>query len=214
MYQVGDYQYYGNKTIQSVALPPTVKTIGSWAFSWTNLKSIDIPESVKAIGEYAFNWCSSLITVTLHEGLKSIGEYAFYRSGLESIELPTSLEGIGENAFGSSKRKSVKIPKSVKTVGGQVFSNCQSLSTLSIEEGMSGTIGGWILYGSSLSELTLPQSLWSNDTLISENAFADSKLTKIIFSCGKGKSECEEITSPYKGKDVEIICGECSTETS
>ena len=74
---------------------------------------------------------------------------------------------------------------------------------------MKGKIWNKILEGSSLKELTLPQSLWSYDSQISENAFQGSKLTKITFSCYDGKAECHEGEITYKGKDVMIVCGKC-----
>ena len=149
-----------------------------------------ISSNVKIIGSYAFCSCLKLKSVTLHDKLKTVGEYAFYTTGLVSVDIPASVESIGNYAF----------------------SYCKSLSTLSIEEGMSGTIGNYILFDSLLTELTLPESLWTNDKLISDKAFEGSNLTKIIFSCDKGRFTCTSRTDTYKGKEVTIECGVCSSE--
>ena len=149
-----------------------------------------ISDDVEIIGWYAFNSCSNIRSVTLHEKLRTIYGYAFYSSGLELIEILQSVKYIGTNAF----------------------SICGSLSKLSIEEGMKGSIEGRIQSNSSLTELTLPESLWRDDSQIDDYAFEDSNLTTITFSCGKDDTSCVPESKTYKGKDVSIVCGECPAE--
>ncbi|MBR5859761.1 MAG: leucine-rich repeat domain-containing protein, partial [Bacteroidaceae bacterium] len=78
---------------KSTAIPNSVTTIGSFAFSdCSGLTDITIPNSVTAIGNYAFNDCSDLISITIPKSVKSIGKDAFYKcSSLTSIIIPNSV---------------------------------------------------------------------------------------------------------------------------
>ena len=121
----------------------TVTSIVPSAFSNRSIFTVTIPASVKTIGDYAFYMCSNLETVTFEEGskLKSIGEGAFrghldvydnelwvdynYFYQLTSINLEacTQLETIGKEAFKYSKLSKIIIPASVTTIGTDVFTD-------------------------------------------------------------------------------------------
>lgn len=76
----GIYEYTFNKNndLQSIIIPPSVKTIGKDAFrDCVNLASVSIPNSVTSIGELAFNCCYNLRTVLISGNPTSIGESAF-----------------------------------------------------------------------------------------------------------------------------------------
>ena len=65
-----------------------------------SLQSITIPNSVKSIGYGAFNWCESLQIVTIPNSVTSIEDYAFYGcESLQSITIPNSVTKIGNYAF-------------------------------------------------------------------------------------------------------------------
>ena len=76
-------------------------SIGYAAFTGCkSLASIIIPNSVKTIGDYAFAYCSSLTSVNIPSGVTSIEEEAFYNcSSLTSIVIPDSVKNIGCGAF-------------------------------------------------------------------------------------------------------------------
>jgi hypothetical protein len=72
------------------------------------LTSISIPKSVKSMGEEAFLLAQSLTAVTIEDGLSSIGAYAFlYCRDLETIYIPLSVSSIGIGAFGSCKKLTI-----------------------------------------------------------------------------------------------------------
>ncbi len=65
-----------------------------------SLQSITIPNSVKSIGYGAFNWCESLQIVTIPNSVTSIEDYAFSDcESLQSVTIPNSVRNIGNNAF-------------------------------------------------------------------------------------------------------------------
>lgn len=100
--ELDEHAFADIKSLISVKIPNSVKTIGILAFEGCeNLKSVAIPESVTSIGEYAFGYCDNLTLATIANGVTEIKPYAFYGSALECIEIPNSVTCIGEKAFGN-----------------------------------------------------------------------------------------------------------------
>ena len=91
-----------------------------------NLEKITIPSSVKAIGENVFSNCTNLKEVVFEENfnITSICDGTFYGcSSLTSINLGNLkvLETIGKNVFGSVKVASFVLPASLKSIGTGAF---------------------------------------------------------------------------------------------
>ncbi len=65
--------FSSNKTLISVKLPKTLKTIGNGAFSGcSSLTSVTIPDGVTEIGNTAFSGCSSLTSITIPDSVTKI----------------------------------------------------------------------------------------------------------------------------------------------
>ena len=79
--EIAPYASFGNKTIESLVVPGTVKTIGDGAFSD----------------------CVKLKKVVLKNGVEEIGDIAFYDCGkFVKLEVPKTIKKIGNDAFGDS----------------------------------------------------------------------------------------------------------------
>lgn len=141
----------GCKTLTSLAeiyLPEGLKTIGNYAFRYTQLQKITIPSSVTSIGERIFyevttleeaefaegsqltsiptamfRGCNKLTTCILPKTLISIGTYAFYNCNeLSSCVLPESLKEIGTNAFYRNyKITTVEFPQGLQSIGRYAY---------------------------------------------------------------------------------------------
>lgn len=87
------------RSLSSVSLPSTLKTIGSDCFYLCeSLTSITIPSNVETIGVNAFFGCSKLKEVVLSEGLKHIARDAFRScTALRKISIPDSVEYISND---------------------------------------------------------------------------------------------------------------------
>ena len=97
---IGDDAFKNNNVMTSIFLPETIITIGTGAFSGTDIASIIIPESVTNIGDGAFSNCIALVTIVFVsvEDI-SLGNGVFTGSdAIESIVVP---EG-AENDFAES----------------------------------------------------------------------------------------------------------------
>ena len=100
-YIIGENVFKDNKTITSIEIPNSVRSIGDYAFyGCSGFTSVTIGNSVRSIGEYAFSGCSKLTSITIPNSVTSIGEWAFHNcSGLTSITIPNSVTSIGDYAF-------------------------------------------------------------------------------------------------------------------
>ncbi len=100
--EAGDHGvFYGCTKLESINLPPSLETIGPFAFkNCIALESIDIPTSVKSIGYNAFDGCTRLGSISIPIGVTSIDNYTFRNCDLLSqVILPEGLTTIGRFAF-------------------------------------------------------------------------------------------------------------------
>lgn len=114
-----------------------VTSIRQRAFSECNLMtSIIIPNSITTIGEDAFYRCKNLKQVRLSESLDRLNIGTFYEcSSLTEITIPNSVKEIRNTAFSYTSLESVVIPHSVKKIGIFVFQGCNSLKSITVDQG-------------------------------------------------------------------------------
>ncbi len=94
--------YKGNTRIKRVVFTttPTVTEIGKQAFAdCGNLEEIDIPSSVTTIGESVFQNDSLLAKVTLHEGLTNMPYRLFRKTAIREITIPSTVTEFGSDLF-------------------------------------------------------------------------------------------------------------------
>ena len=269
---IGYRAFYDCERLTSITIPDSVTSIGDEAFVLcNNITSITIPNSVTSIGSSAFEYCSSLTSITIPDSVTSIGYRAFYDcESLTSITIPDSVTSIGHCAFYDCERlTSITIPDSVTSIGYEAFSSTAYYENSSnwqdnvlyignhlidvetsisgsyeIKEGTKTIAGGAFEYCSSLTSITIPDSVTSigyrafydcerltsitipdSVTSIGERAFSRcSKLTNInipnsVTSIGNYVFEsCSSLTSVTIGKGVTSIGSnafyECSSLAS
>ena len=167
---IGDYAFSSCKSLQSVTIPNSVKSIGDYAFSGCkSLQSVTIPNSVTSIGNWAFCWCVSLQSVTIPNSVKSIGDKAFSDChSLQSVTIPNSVTSIGNEAFSRCKSlQYVTIPNSVTSIGDGVFGECVSLQSVTIPNSVTSIGNSAFFSCESLQSVTIPNSV----TNIGNSAF-------------------------------------------
>ena len=133
---VAERAFMGNKQVEEVYLPGTVRALEEDAFA-----------------------NSSLTRIVLTEGLERISERALCGTRLTSVRLPQSLVDLGESAFQNSELKEVpELPESLRRVAGRIVTGCRFTDNgvLQLPSGIRQvpTYFGW--WTSGLSGIVLP----------------------------------------------------------
>lgn len=151
---IEDYAFWDCANLKDIQIGASITQIGKNAFKGcVSLTNIEIPDSVTELGEGAFENCSRLSSVKLSKGLTTICRYAFKNCKLlEAIEIPKSLENIKrENSW---------------VIDG-IFNDCESLKTVTFEEGRTRIPKDLFAYCTGIEELVLPDTV----SVIDEYAF-------------------------------------------
>ena len=197
---------FAESSIEEIAIPETVTSIGNCAFRGCNLLTkIEIPDGVTAIGTSAFEFCTTLSEVKLSNSLVSIGNRAFSDcTSLTEIEYPSTLISIGQYAFGNTGLKEVVLPENLTTLDSNafensaalekayipssltevgyfgIFANCPNMKTVTFEEGIT-SIPNNLFAESGIEELVIPETV----TSIGNHAFRDcAQLTSVTIPEG------------------------------
>ena len=138
---IGAAAFYGCSDLTSVTMGSSVTRIGDSAFSGcTGLTGIVLPGSVTGIGEYAFSNCESLTAIEIPEGVTTLGNSAFFgcdnlkeiRYNARAAADLTGLSGAFRSAGASVGGVKVIFGESVEKIPGNIFSNCESLTSVTI----------------------------------------------------------------------------------
>lgn len=163
---------YNVRGITSVYIPPTIKTIGEYAFAFCGqMTSVTIPGSVVSIGDYAFA-CSGVASenpVELHSGIEYIGVGAFTGTykGVEISYNPyyTSMDGVLYSAdmtvlysVPTYMEGEFIVPEMVKTVEKKAFYHSRIESVI-FPEGMTSLYPHIFWYCDNLKSVNFPTSL-------------------------------------------------------
>ena len=171
--RIGESAFYGSGLVD-VALPDTVKVIGSSAFAFCeDLKSFRTSAIQERIAGNFFDHCTALETVVLNEGLKEIGSNAFDScTSLQTIFLPDSIETIDDSAFlRCTGLTSVKLPKNLKTLENLVFTTLDSLQEMTI----AADAPYYMISGNCLVEKSTKTAVavWGNKTIPADGSVSE-----------------------------------------
>lgn len=184
---IGNSAFYNCTSLESIAIPASVENIGGAAFyACKSLASVTFADNsmLKSIGMQSFYHCIGLQEIILPEGLESIGEEAFYfydpKSQLKNVKFPSSLKSIGKNAFYHSALTSIDIPANVESIGEYAFATCESLTSITFEDGsVLTTIKANTFYNcSALTNIVIPVNVADIEGKAFENC---SSLASVTF---------------------------------
>ena len=123
-----------------------------------SLKSVIMDEGVLKIASYAFYDCTKLTEVYFPVSYETVlSDYAFYNcQAITKIDLPFTLTYLGKYAFYNCENLLyIKLPITVTSIGAYCFQNCKAMTSLTIPDSVT-FLGGGILYGSGVTDITLP----------------------------------------------------------
>lgn len=166
---------FNNKPLTEITIPSSVTYIGEQAFSYSQLRTVTIPHSVTDIGVYAFGSIHTLESITIPNSVRRIATYSFpYCENLTTFnfEAGSQLTELGycpdPNTYGS----------------GSVFSFCDSLSGITIPEGVTELGPSMFTRCYGLQYVNLPSTLRS----IGDQAF--------FFTSALTDIHCYAVTAP------------------
>lgn len=210
----GSFAYcYDMKTLSFTGSDNFVLTIGDYAyFGNNNLKTIAFPRQLTSIGNYAFGNCFNVSAISFNYseslGLSlTIGQYAFSNNHyLYSVSLPTHLANLGEGVFsnnsrltevifaqsinattlalpklaffGSNSLKTINLPNYISEIGEKAFWKTK-IENITLNNGTALAIMDY-----AFSETTLLKTIYfpENITSIGNYAFFNSNLEAFSFS--------------------------------
>ena len=225
----GSNIYTGNvvipETVTYEGTEYSVTSIGERTFSaCTALASVTIPNSVISIGSFAFSNCYSLTSVTIPNSVTSIGESAFaacfYMTSVHISDIAAwcsiDFKDIDSNPLGYAHQlyvngvevKDLAIPNSVTSIGDSTFSECSSLTSVTIGTSVT-SIGERAFDGcSGLTSITIPNSVTFIGNLAFDRCFGLTSVTigTSLTSIGKYVfAVCRSLTSVTLGNSVTSI---------
>lgn len=194
--EIDQDSFGGNRNIERVVIPKTVKTIGNHAFlHCVFLREVIFEEESEliSIGDGAFN-NTAIVSITLPEGLKTIGDGAFNScDDMKEITLPSTLKSIGSNAFRYSTVSKVTVNDVGKWctvsfdgkyanpayIAGKLYSSDGSLVTrVNVPNGTS-EISAYAFYGvKTIESISIPSTV----KRIGVDAFADCKALDVYIT--------------------------------
>lgn len=178
--------FQANRTIKTISLPATIKTVGTDAFrNVSNLRTLYIedlaawcavefangnanpiynvfPTSERNWGKVYFNNTLFEGELNIPTGVTAIGRSFYGLKSLTKINFQTTvLKTIGDQAFANTtKLTEVAIPSSVTSVGSAFF-GCSALAKVTLAEGLE-TMGNNMFYGcKALTEISVPATVKS-----------------------------------------------------
>lgn len=171
---IGENAFNGTN-LTSVTLPANLNSLGNGAFANnTSLNNVTIPASVSVLSGNPFAGCTSLTNLNVDAGnaiykLDGSAVYSENGKGLAFVmgslggkfDINSEVTSIGVGAFAGSKITEIEITDKFTSVAAHAFSDCTSLSKVTLPEGLL-SIGDYAFSGcTALASLTIPSSVTS-----------------------------------------------------
>ena len=113
------YEAFGGLAIESVVIPDSVKTLGTFE-GCSNLKKIVIGDGVTSIDGGTFRYCRALTEVEFGNSVKRIEWLAFETcTSLEKVILPEGLDYLDPKAFARCDKLQYNIYKGARYLGSE-----------------------------------------------------------------------------------------------
>lgn len=151
-----DSTFDGFYELKRVVIPEGVMSVVGAFHGCERLEDVTLPKSLVDMS-YTFNCCYSLESVDIPPRVRNFS-WAFEGTKLESSNFPQGTEDISHVFCGSEYIKYAFIPNSV-TNSYEAFADCEVLTEVVIEDGVTN-IDDWAFFHCpSLLELTIPASV-------------------------------------------------------
>ena len=152
-----DYGAFQNCTnLVSVTFPPSLRSIGTYAFQNSGLKSLSLNEGFKTFNQYCFRSCSSLKTVSIPNSVTTIPIQVFQScSNLTTVIIGTGITSIGNNCFANCTKLTSFTVKATTppTLGTTAIPNNTNLKIYVPAASVDAYKSAWSSYASKIQAI-------------------------------------------------------------
>ncbi len=134
---IADSAFYFCKTIKTLTIPNSVKSLGQSSFGSSTIEQVNIEDNgLTYIGDSAFDGCSSLKSIKLPHTIKIIGLMSFFMcKSLEEITIPENVKEIHPSAFSyCSNLKTLTFLGGVDSIAHNAFEYCYNIEKINLPE--------------------------------------------------------------------------------
>lgn len=147
IYELGGNPNGTLRSLTSVTLPATLKSVGQRFFANSGISEIALPDGLETIGNYAFSGCSELSSANLPGSLTDIGIEAFKGTQIAAAEIPSGITDLKNGLFENcTALASADLPETLETIGERVFKGAEKLAAVNMPSGVTD-IGAEAFYG-------------------------------------------------------------------
>ena len=208
LYDTTDTLIYAPQSLTAIDIKSGTKTIGSNAFSNSNISTIVLPKGVTEIKDKAFYNASQLKIVYLPNTVETIGNSAFENcTRLKTMDISYPVKSIGSSAFRRCiNLASVILPDTLETIGADCFNGCSSLTGIVIPESVTDLGVGALAYCEKLTDVYV----WYAN--IGYNAFKGTTNVNVYTMAGSNAYEYARANKiPYGAyTDEDMFYDECA----
>ena len=126
-------------------------------------KVFSTPAQVTKVAAYAFAGLNGVEKVMLGDSVTEVGQGAFDHCGAQEVTLSANLAEIPDECFNNANINAIDVPASVKSIGEKAFSDCGSLESVTLHEGLESIGAAAFQRSSQFESIKLPASLTSLD---------------------------------------------------
>ena len=182
--------YNKKEQITKIIIDDGITHIGDYAFYECAAAELSLPKSIVSIGNSAFYGCG-INELALPENTSFVDRFAFAENHfLTKISMSTKMNVLSGYTFrGCDKLTEIVIPENIERIEEDVFSNCDALSSVTIEN---------------------PQCI----IFESESVFFSGKTAKNGAIKGYSKSTAEEYAKKYKITFIALDSPTTTTSTT
>lgn len=161
---------------ESIEIPENMDSIGTYAFTETNLTRFVFPKNINVVPVGMFSGCSNLSEIVLHDNITTFTERCFLGTALTQPLYPKNLRTLEDYVYsGCQLMQEIGNLEQIDTLGTGIFSDCTSLTDVTWPLKFTAIPNSMFSGCTGLMTINIPEGI----TTIGEQTFAETGMTSI-----------------------------------